>query len=137
MGIRLQQPSTADGAKTASCVLIVEDDPGGRRALRMLLEFSGFECLAAADGDEALRMMEERPPDIVLTDMMMPGIDGIELTRRVKGSPWLADVPVLLLTADTSHAVAEAAREAGCDGLVAKPIRLDDLLARMQGHRVA
>lgn len=112
-------------------VLIAEDNPDSRDALRTLLEAYGFEVVEAEDGAEAVRFGIETHPDIVLMDIMMPGMDGLEATRRLRGSPAFRQVPILALTAMTGSR--QQAMEAGCDDHLVKPIdipRFMDTLRR-------
>jgi CheY-like chemotaxis protein len=113
-------------------VLIVEDDAGSRWALGALFKRMGYRCLTAASGEEGLAMVEAFRPQIILTDMVMPGMDGLEFTRRVKNSEHTRSIPVLMLTADATGLGESAARSAGCDGLLPKPIVMAELLGRIQ-----
>jgi CheY-like chemotaxis protein len=111
-------------------VLIAEDNPDSRDALRMLLEAYGFEVVEAEDGAEAVRCGIEAHPDIVLMDIMMPGMDGLEATRRLRHSPAFRQVPILALTAMAGSR--QKALEAGCDDHLVKPIDIPRFMATLR-----
>jgi len=113
-------------------VLVVEDAPFLRYAFGRLLRLHGFDVREAIDGNEALEMMPDFQPDIVLTDLMMPGMDGVELIRRLRDDPETADLPVVAITADATDQSERRAREAGAADFIAKPIDLPSLLERLR-----
>lgn len=88
--------------------------------------------MAAADGVEGLELVDEFHPELVLMDLMMPGLDGLEATRRIKADPRTHDIPVLVLTGNATPSSFLAAAQAGCDECLAKPIVLTDLLDRVE-----
>ena len=94
-------------------VLVADDDRDVRTMLRTLLELDGHEVLEAKDGDEAWTMCLELQPSVVVADIQMPGIDGLELCRRIRSSPHSPAIKVIVYTA--GMATAEQARNAGCD----------------------
>ena len=120
----------AEGRK----LLIVEDDPNSRRALGALLNRLGFDCRVAADGEEALESLETFAPDAIVMDMMMPILDGLETTRRLKADAKTRDVFVLVLSANSTPEGIADAFGAGCDDFLGKPVSLDDLLACLNHH---
>lgn len=104
-------------------VLLVEDNPHNRKIFSGMLTHSGFEVVEAEDGHQALAEAAKAPlPDIVLMDLSIPGIDGWEVTRRLKADPRTKVVPIIALTAHAMRGDEERAREAGCDHYLAKPI---------------
>jgi CheY-like chemotaxis protein len=105
-------------------VLLVEDNPVNRKLARNVLRSQGFEVLEAPTGEDALIQLRRRRPDLILMDLQLPGMDGLEVTRRVKADPHTADLPVVALTAHVREADEAQAREAGCVGYITKPIRL-------------
>ena len=108
-------------------ILIVDDFPDGREMLAEYLAFRGMTAVTSCDGEEALKVARERPPAVVLMDLTMPGMDGWEATRQLKADPITRDAIVIALTA---HALAPdegTARQAGCDGFIAKPYDLEAL----------
>ncbi|MFO0758249.1 MAG: hybrid sensor histidine kinase/response regulator [Byssovorax sp.] len=100
-------------------ILHIEDDPANRLLVRKLLQNAGYEVIDAADGLEGVRLALAEPPDLVLVDLNIPGLDGFEVALRLRGEPALSGVPIVAITAegdrDTSLAV-------GCDGFLQKPI---------------
>lgn len=124
----------------AGRILIVEDLEESRVLLRRILESEGFEVMEAQDGKEAVDAFPILKPDLVLMDIRMPVMDGLEATRRIKALPKGVETPVIALTA---HAFEEERREvlaAGCDGFVRKPFERNDLLERIVdflGERLA
>jgi two-component system KDP operon response regulator KdpE len=106
-------------------ILVVDDDPRCRAAMAWLLSEEGYETLEAADGDEASELLLSWRPDLVVTDLDMPRLDGRGLLKRIHGLR--RRVPVLVLTARD-----EADVEAQSDGCFSKPVRIDDLIARIR-----
>jgi CheY-like chemotaxis protein len=106
----------------AARILIVDDNPTNLKLVRVLLEGEGHEVRTAADAGEALAVLEELVPDLVLMDVQLPGMDGLELTRRIKADPRTGGVLVVALTAYAMKGDEERILAAGCDGYVAKPI---------------
>jgi CheY-like chemotaxis protein len=119
---------------TLSTVLLVEDNEDNRTIYTTILRHVGHEVIEASNGEDGIRLALERQPNVILMDVAMPGIDGWEATRRLKGDPQTARIPVIALTA---HAMAEdrqRAVDAGCEGYLAKPIeprRVVEEVARM------
>jgi len=113
-------------------VLLVEDAPFLRYAFGRLLRMHGFEVMEAVDGREALNCVNEFQPQMVITDLMMPEMGGIELIQRLRSDPRTADLPVLAITADSSEQTEQRAREAGAADFVTKPIDLPTLLDRLR-----
>ena len=103
-------------------ILIVDDNPVNLRLTTMLLEKEGYEVATAPDGESALRMLEQFNPRIILMDVQLPGIDGLEVTRRIKANPAHSGIVVVALTAYAMKGDEEKALQAGCDGYVSKPI---------------
>lgn len=112
-------------------VLVVEDAPYLRFAFGRLLRMYGFEVREANDGREALDSVGEFRPDLVLTDLMMPVMDGFELIRRLRDDPATASVPVVAITADATEQAERQARAAGAVDVITKPIDLPALLGRL------
>lgn len=110
-------------------ILVVEDEESYREALQAGLSKEGFEVELAADGIEGLRMFTERPPDLVLLDLMLPGMSGTEVCRRMRQ---LASVPVIMVTALDAEVDVVLGLELGAADYVTKPYRLRELVARIQ-----
>lgn len=102
-------------------VLVVDDYGDNRELFAEYLTFHGFTVLEAANGNEAIASASANVPDIILMDLSLPGIDGWEATRRLKGAPGTQHIPVIAVTGHAMQGHSEKAREAGCDGFIAKP----------------
>jgi len=109
-------------------ILLVEDDPANRGLASRILSASGYAHDVASDGEEALRKVSERRPDIILMDLSMPGMDGWEATRRLRADPENDSVRVLALTAHAMRGDREKAIVAGCNDVLTKPYRPTELL---------
>ncbi len=113
-------------------VLIVDDDPGGRETLEALLLREGYELLFAANGQEALEQAAIHLPDLVLLDVMMPGMDGFEVCRRLRADPRLAEIPVIMVTALDDRDSRLEGIAAGADDFVSKPFDRVELRTRVR-----
>ena len=113
-------------------VLLVEDSPLLRFAFGRLLRLQGFEVCEAVDGREAIEAIADFGPQLVLTDLMMPVMDGLELIRRLKSDPATANIPVVAITADATAVAERSARDAGAVDVILKPIDLPALLNRLR-----
>src|SRR3990172_8503956 len=112
------------------CILVVDDDPKMLSLMRRGLSFDGYAVELAADGEEALRSARESAPDLVVLDVMLPGLDGVEVCRRLRaGDP---DLPILMLTAKGRVPDRVAGLDAGADDYLVKPFAFDELLARIR-----
>jgi CheY-like chemotaxis protein len=112
-----------DGVGTRmTTVLIVEDNERNMRLMRLLLRPLGYTLLEATDGKEALATLEEQTPDIILVDIQLPDVDGLEITRRLRQNPRFTKTPIVALTAYAMPGDREMFLRAGCTGYVAKPI---------------
>ena len=111
-------------------ILVVDDEPAVREALERILRLDGFEVALASDGREAVRSQAAAPADAVLLDVLMPGLDGLEVCRRMRD---IGDrTPVLMLTARDEVGDRVAGLEAGADDYLPKPFALEELLARVR-----
>ena len=113
----------------SGCVLVVDDEPQIRRALATNLRARGYDVVLAASGEEALTLAAERHPDVVILDLGLPGIDGIEVVRGLRG--W-ASMPIVVLSVREGEADKVAALDAGADDYVTKPFGMNELLARLR-----
>jgi two-component system response regulator MprA len=111
-------------------ILVVEDDHAVREALERALGFEGYDVAAARDGAIALSMLRESTYDLIILDVMMPHLDGLETCRRIRAGG--DDVPILMLTARTTVDDRVEGLDAGADDYLAKPFALDELLARIR-----
>ncbi len=113
-------------------LMLVDDTEALRFALGRVLRLYGFDVCEAIDGQDALNHMADFRPQMVLTDLMMPVMDGIELIRQLHAAPETSDIPVLALTANITDEAGESAREAGAVDVLSKPIDLPHLLERLR-----
>jgi two-component system sensor histidine kinase/response regulator len=124
-------PNTGTGSGR---ILVVDDQPANLRAVSALLTRFGYEVATAGNGEAALAQAEEQVPDLLLLDMMMPGMDGFELLRRIKQNPELTRLPAIFLTAAQDRELLLRAFEAGAVDYVTKPFMPEELLARVNAH---
>lgn len=103
-------------------VLVIDDHPQNLKLARLVLEAAGLMVRGAADADEALRLLDDDLPDLILMDLQLPGMDGLELTRRLKADPARRHIRIVAFTAYAMKGDDETARAAGCDGYITKPI---------------
>ncbi len=113
-------------------ILLIEDNESNRDMLSRRLVRRGFHVLHAENGEQGLRLARGNSPDLILTDMSLPEIDGWELARRLKNDAVTAQIPIIALTAHAMAGDREAAVQAGCDDYDTKPIDLTRLLAKME-----
>ena len=114
-----------------SYILFVDDNEGMRQMVCDLLSASGHEVALAPDGASALRLVQEREPDLIILDRSMPGMSGIEVCRAIKGNPFTERIPVLMLTAESAVSSKVEGFEAGADEYLAKPFDPRELRARV------
>ncbi len=103
-------------------VLIVEDNPLNLELISDILEAHGYRVQSAISGSDALKMVEEEKPDLILMDIQLPGLDGLTITGMIKERPGFENLPIIALTAHAMRGDEEKAKEAGCDGYISKPI---------------
>ncbi len=113
-------------------ILVVEDNPLNLKLVRDVLRFAGYDVIEAQSGEEGLRVAREDPPDLVLMDLQLPGIDGTETLRRLRQGTLAHDVPVVAVTAFVMAEDRERAAVAGFDGYVEKPISVRDLPSQIE-----
>lgn len=114
-------------------ILVIEDDPDIALSLRLKLERDGgFEVRTAGDGAAGLRMAVERPPDLVLLDVNLPGMDGFEVCRQLRGDPATSSTPVIMLTARIDESDRVAGLDLGADDYITKPFSPKEALARIR-----
>jgi signal transduction histidine kinase len=112
-------------------VLVVEDNPSNLDLARMVLEGNGFAVDTASNGTEGLEKARHLQPDLILMDMQLPGVDGLEVTRQLKADPATASIKVVALTANALKGSEEQALAAGCSGYIAKPIELKKFMLQV------
>src|SRR6476659_3589022 len=114
------------------CILVVEDQMDNRQILRDLLGNAGYDLLEAENGVEALTMVAQRRPDLILMDIQLPVMDGYEATRRLKSDPATKSIPIIVVTSYALSGDETKAREAGCDAYVTKPYSPRQLLGKVR-----
>jgi two-component system cell cycle response regulator DivK len=117
-------------------VLIIEDNPANMTLATFLLQSAGHSVLAATDAETGLTLARGEQPNLVLMDIQLPGMDGLEATGLLKADPTTRDIPVVALTALAMKGDEARIRAAGCDGYIAKPLAYKDFLATISSHLV-
>lgn len=112
-------------------ILVVDDIADNSFLLKTILEGEGYQVEVADSGSQALNLIEAAPPDLVLLDVMMPEMDGFEVTERIRQNTDLPFIPILLITGYTEPSPADGF-DVGADGFIRKPVDLDDLLTRVR-----
>lgn len=118
---------------TNALILVVDDDEWNHKLMRDVLEFMGYRVLLAVTGEEGVAIAEEQVPDLILMDYLLPGINGIEAFRRIRGNPVTAHIPVVAITASAMPEQARRMREAGFDAIQSKPINVKELMQIVAG----
>lgn len=113
-------------------ILVVDDEIGALTLIGIMLERGGFDVLKAKDADSALAVLDQETPDMIILDVMMPGIDGIELCKIIRQRPNLAKTPVLILSARGDAESVMRGMDAGADDYLPKPILHHDLVAKVE-----
>ncbi|MET0351669.1 MAG: response regulator [Rhizobacter sp.] len=113
-------------------ILIVEDSPVNMVLTVAILERAGHEAVQAETAAEGLALARSRQPDLILMDIQLPDMDGLEATRLLRADARTRDIPVIALTAFAMKGDAETMREAGCDGYITKPIRYQEFLQEVE-----
>jgi DNA-binding response OmpR family regulator len=113
-------------------ILVADDEEDVRELVAYRLSRSGYDVIDAVDGEEAFRLATEHVPDLMVLDVMMPRLDGYELTRRVRAEESLRSVPVILLTARSQETDVSRGFEVGADDYLRKPFNPDELVARVR-----
>ena len=108
-------------------ILIVEDNPKNMRLIEMVLRSKGYTLLEATDGEEALSKAAREHPDLIIMDIQIPKMDGLEVTRKLRENPSLGHIPIIAITAYAMKGDREKIMEAGCDAYIAKPINTREL----------
>jgi two-component system cell cycle response regulator DivK len=119
-------------SNTKATILYVEDNPDNRMLVRRILLSEDYALLEAKDGSEALNVLKNEHPDLILMDINMPDMDGYTLTATIKAMPGFARTPILALTANVMRGDKEKTLEAGCDGYIQKPLDIDQLIREVE-----
>ena len=115
------------GSDLSQSILVVDDEPMARNLLRLMLVREGFDVLEAVDGQDALNKIDQATPDLMILDVMMPGISGIEVCKKLRLREALADLPIMMLSARTDMDSVEEGLAAGATKYLTKPISADEL----------
>lgn len=115
-------------------VLCVEDNDSNMRLVSRIVEGERHEFLAAVDGTTALAMARREQPDLILLDINIPGMDGLELARHLKGDATLSVIPIIATTANVLHGDRERCLDAGCDAYLPKPLDVRELQLLLRGY---
>jgi CheY-like chemotaxis protein len=115
-------------------ILIVDDNATNLKLARILMQHEGYVVRTAKNAEDALRSLSTSKPRVILMDLQLPGMDGLELTRRLKADLTTKDIVILALTASAMKGDEEEARAAGCDGYIAKPIDTEALPNTVARH---
>ncbi len=113
-------------------ILVIEDQEDNRIILRDLLTSAGYEVIEAMNGQDGVEIAESERPELILMDIQLPVLDGYEATRRIKGNPSLASIPVIAVTSYALSGDEAKAKAAGCDGYVTKPFSPRQLLGKVR-----
>ena len=114
--------------------LVIEDQEDNRQIVRDLVTASGYELIEATSGEDGLEAAARERPDLILMDIQLPGIDGYEVTRRIKADPKLSKIPIIAVTSYALSGDDKKAFAAGCDGYVTKPYSPRLLLAKIREY---
>ncbi len=113
-------------------ILYIEDEPRNMRVVRKFLAMAGYEMLEAVDGLSGVALAAREQPDLILMDINLPDINGMEATARLKAVPELRRIPVIALTANAMYGDRERFLAAGCDGYISKPILYNELIRTIE-----
>jgi len=113
-------------------ILYVEDNPDNRTLVRRILVSEDYEVLEAVNAFDALNILKNSRPDLILMDINMPDMDGYTLTARIKSMPGFERIPILAVTANVMRGDKERTLEAGCDGYIQKPLDIDQLIREVE-----
>lgn len=121
-------------AEMQPTVLVIEDEPAQREMIAYNLESEGFRVIKTGDGNEALLLIEEEDPDLILLDWMLPGTSGIEICRQIKMKPSFRMTPVIMLSARSEEVDKVRGLETGADDYICKPYSVLEMIARVKAH---
>jgi CheY-like chemotaxis protein len=113
-------------------ILVVDDEPDNRELLQIVLKWDGFDIQLASSGGEALTSIAEQPPDLILLDLMMPGLDGCQVTVELKRNPTTRHIPVMIISAMNDRATRERVLDAGAEAFITKPIDRSELCEQVR-----
>ena len=108
-------------------VMVVEDNEKNRKLMRVVLKAKGYNIIEAATGEEALNLLKNQKPDIILMDIQLPGIDGLTVIRQIKASVITKDIPIIAVTAYAMKGDEQKILDTGCNAYISKPINTQEL----------
>lgn len=112
-------------------ILCIEDNPQNMRLVRKILKHHGYEVIEAVDGTSGVALASREVPDLILMDINLPDIDGLDATQQIKNNPDLAHIPIVALTANAMYGDEERILAAGCDGYISKPVSKNALVEKV------
>jgi len=115
-------------------ILVVEDDPDIMRILTHALTAAGYQVVPAYGGEDAIRKVKAQKPDLVLTDLAMPKVSGVEVIESIKRDPDTQQIPVIAVTAHVWDGIAQSAGQVGCDGYISKPFNAKHVVQEIEKH---
>jgi CheY-like chemotaxis protein len=115
-------------------ILIAEDFEDNRVALKLMLKLAGYEAFEAVDGQQAVEITEQEKPDLVLMDISLPTIDGLQATRAIRAIAEFQNLPIIIVSAHDNEQTRDDAQEAGGTGYITKPIEFEDLKKMIEGQ---
>ncbi len=124
----------AETVETSGSILVVDDERGFCEVVTVILESQGYQVHKAYHANDAFGLLDETTPDLILTDMMMPDIDGVGLIKRLRETPAWADIPVVVISAYSEPEIQENAFEAGASGFISKPFSATELRATVGAY---
>jgi len=116
----------------SKCILLIEDQEDNRRIVRDLLTSVGFDLIEAVTGEVGVAMADKHRPDLILMDVLLPGLNGYDATRLIMAKPELRQIPIIAVTSYALSGDDIKAREAGCDAYISKPFSPRELLAKIR-----
>ncbi len=117
-------------------ILIAEDFDENRIALKLMLKLAGFDTLEAADGHEAIEVTRRETPDLILMDISLPGLDGLQVVRSLRAEPEFRQLPIIIVSAYDNDQTREDAASAGATDYLSKPIEFEDLKRMIDRHLI-
>jgi len=115
-------------------ILVIEDNENNLYLIRFILENNGFEVLEARDGSEGLELAIQKSPDLIMVDIQLPDISGLEVTKRIRASEFGASIPIVAITSYAMAGDKENALSAGCSGYIEKPIDPENIIAEINNY---
>ena len=122
------------GSDQGPVILVVEDNPINLELMVELLEMEGYVVLTANSGEMGITLARQQQPNLILMDISLPGMSGLDAVRHLRADPLTQTIPILAVTANARPADLEAALAAGCDGFVPKPIDLETMMETIRAH---